>query len=76
MVERSAPAGTPAAPRAAIAAILSRVAVQARTAASTSALCSPRLAIVAKRSSPSMSSRPISLAIRSHWRSLPAWMCT
>ena len=76
VVERSAPAGTPASPIARIAASLSIVAVHARTASSTSALCSPRLAIVANRSSASMSSRPISLAIRSHWRSLPQWMCT
>ena len=71
VVVRTAPAGTPAAPSARIAAILSSVAVQARTAASTSALCSPRPAIVANLGSSSMSSRPMTLVIRSHCRSLP-----
>ena len=76
VVVRTAPAGTPAAPRIRIAAILSSVPVHARTASSTSALCSPRLAIVANRGSSSMSSRPMTFAIRAHCRSLPQWMCT
>ena len=55
-----------------------RVAVQEYGASNPQLLAGlgERGAIVASRGSPSRSARPMSLAIRSHWRSLPQWMCT